>query len=186
LQSKFFLTVLLKYYFYFYTTMFKPFNFIIVFCLVLIMGFKSHPFFVTVTEVEHNKQTQNIEVSIKIFTDDFEKTLRKNYKVKIDLLNNATHSNMDAYVKAYVSNRFSLNANGQNLALTYIGYEQIEEAIYCYFEATKVPTIKTLQIKNSLLFDYTSKQTSVVHCKANNKLQSAKNNHPNADFLFSW
>jgi hypothetical protein len=157
-----------------------------VFIATTLMGFKSHPFYVTVTEVEHNAATKTVEVSIKIFTDDFEKTLRKNYKTKIDLLNSNLHAAMDAYVKDYTSKRFALQINGQPITLNYIGYEQIEEGIFCYFEAQKVSAVKTIKVKNGLLFDYTTKQTSVVHCKVNGTTQSAKNNHPKQDFEFSW
>ena len=39
-----------------------------------------HPIFVSVTEIEHNAKDKTLEISCKIFTDDFEKTLRLTYK----------------------------------------------------------------------------------------------------------
>jgi hypothetical protein len=38
-----------------------------------------------VTEINHNAADQTLEISCKLFTDDFEKVLSKNYKVKADL-----------------------------------------------------------------------------------------------------
>ncbi len=47
---------------------------------------KHHPLFISVTEIEHNAKEKSLEVSCKIFTDDFERTLRAAYKTKVDLL----------------------------------------------------------------------------------------------------
>jgi hypothetical protein len=33
----------------------------------------SHPFFISVTEINHNSGDKNLEISCKIFTDDFGK-----------------------------------------------------------------------------------------------------------------
>jgi hypothetical protein len=41
-----------------------------------------HPIFVTVTEIEQNIKEKSVEISCKIFTDDFEKALRAAYKLK--------------------------------------------------------------------------------------------------------
>ena len=48
-----------------------------------------HPFHVSVVEINHNSADKNLEISCKIFTDDFERVLRQNYKTKIDIINPA-------------------------------------------------------------------------------------------------
>ena len=45
-----------------------------------------HPIYVSVTEIEHNAKDKTLEISCKIFTDDFEKTLSQAYKTYVDLL----------------------------------------------------------------------------------------------------
>ncbi len=58
-----------------------------------------HPFHVSVIEVNHNAADKTLEISCKIFTDDFEKILAKNYKTKVDLINPADKAPMDSLVK---------------------------------------------------------------------------------------
>ena len=41
-----------------------------------------HPFHVSVVEINHNATDKTLEISCKIFTDDFEKVLAQNYKTK--------------------------------------------------------------------------------------------------------
>ena len=44
-----------------------------------------HPFFVGVTEVQHNAKDKTLEVSVKLFAEDLEKTLSKANKITVDL-----------------------------------------------------------------------------------------------------
>lgn len=48
-------------------------------CL-LMAGKPTHPFHVSVIEINHNAADKTLEISCKIFTDDFEKILAKNYQ----------------------------------------------------------------------------------------------------------
>src|ERR1700754_2341036 len=61
-----------------------------------------HPIFVSVTEIEHNTKEKTLEVSCKIFTDDFEKTLRSTYKTYVDLLKPRDKAAMNKLVADYV------------------------------------------------------------------------------------
>ena len=74
-----------------------------------------HPFHVSVTEIEHNAGDKTMEISCKIFTDDFESILAKNYKTKVDLINPPNKSAMDTLVKKYILSHLSIKANGKPL-----------------------------------------------------------------------
>src|SRR5687767_3280711 len=87
-----------------------------------------HPFFVSVTEIQHNSKDRSLEISCKIFTDDFEKTLRQNYKTHIDLLNPRDKAVMDKLISAYIKKRLRIISDGALLNLQFIGYENDEEA----------------------------------------------------------
>lgn len=39
-----------------------------------------HPFHVSTTEINHNAKDKSLEITCRIFTDDFEAILGKNYK----------------------------------------------------------------------------------------------------------
>ena len=61
-----------------------------------------HPIFVSVTEIEHNAKDKTLEISCKIFTDDFEKALRETYKTYVDLLQPKDKTAMNKLVSDYV------------------------------------------------------------------------------------
>lgn len=63
-----------------------------------------HPFYVTVTEISHNAGDKNLEISCKIFTDDFETALLKENGVKIDLSNVRDKQVADKQIAEYLKN----------------------------------------------------------------------------------
>ena len=56
-----------------------------------------HPYYISMTEIEHDKTNNTLEISVRIFTDDLEKTIRKTYTGKVDLLNKDEKSNFISY-----------------------------------------------------------------------------------------
>ena len=145
-----------------------------------------HPFYISVTDINHNSKEKSLEISIRIFTDDFEKTLRQNFNTKIDLTNPTNKKAMGEWVTHYISNHFKLKVNGKLTPLSYIGFEKIEESIWCYFEVQHVTTLQNLHISNSILYDWQPKQTNMHIIKYNGKEQSRKLDNPETELNFSF
>jgi len=138
----------------------------------------SHPIFVSVTEIEHNARDKTLEVSCKIFTDDFEKALRKAYKTHVDLQDDKIKPTMNKLVNDYVQKHVKINVDGKLVALKYLGFEKIEEGIYSYFEADNINTVKKVIVSNNILFEYSRQQISLVHVIVGGNRQSTKLNNP--------
>jgi hypothetical protein len=137
-----------------------------------------HPFFVSVTEVTQNKAEGTLEISCKFFADDFEETLRSAYKTKLDINNKKEQANFDRLIPDYISKHLVLVADGKPLKLSYVGYEKDKESVFCYFEVTGLPFVKTLQASNSLLHDFKTEQINIMHVSVNGKRQSTKLDFP--------
>jgi hypothetical protein len=101
-----------------------------------------HPIFMSVTEIEHNATDKSLEISCKIFTDDFEKTLRKNHTGTVDLTNPKDRPAMDKLISKYVAEHLRIAVNGKMVILKYLGYEIIEEGVMSYYQADNVPAPK--------------------------------------------
>jgi hypothetical protein len=82
----------------------------------------AHPLFISVTEINHNAADKNLEISCKIFTDDFEKTLTNIYHTKVDLSAPANKSEADKMVKEYIKSHLHLKLDGKPVTLEYVGF----------------------------------------------------------------
>lgn len=145
-----------------------------------------HPFYVSVTEIVHNKTTGTIQVSVRVFFDDFEKALEKKYKKKVNILKPADKKEVDGLVAAYLTDHLKLTANGKLLELKYQGYEIEEDAAWCYFETAKVSAVKQLGVDNDILFDQHTSQSNMVHVIINGKRKSSKLDNPKSKIEFSY
>lgn len=163
----------------------------ILFPLLLMVGqneksIAPHPFFMSVTEIEFNKTEKTLEVSCKIFTEDFEKTLRMHDTHPIDLLNPKLKSNMNAQVENYIKTHLTIKTNGRSGQLNFMGFEQEEEATVCYFQLSGIEAIKTIEVFNDLLYEYSTQQINIVHAIVNKERKSIRLSAPNKTAKFSF
>jgi hypothetical protein len=146
--------------------------------VVFLTGARPHPIYVSVTEMELNRKEKTLEISCKLFTDDFEKALRSSYKTPVDLINPASRAAMDKLVNAYVQAHLKITADGKLLNLKYLGYEVIEEGVFSYYESAGIDNIKNVSLFNNLLYEYNSQQMGLVHITVNGSRKSTKLNNP--------
>ena len=145
-----------------------------------------HPLFISVTEIEQNSKERTVEISCKIFTDDFEKTLRMNTKEKVDLLNPALKSQMDKLVNNYIQQHLIVQIDSRQVVMKFIGYEQQEEGITSYFQVDNIASIKKIKVFNNLLYEFNVQQMGIIHAIVNGTRKSSKLNNPEANALFEW
>ncbi len=124
-----------------------------------------HPFFVSVIEIEHNSKESTAEISIRVFTEDLEKTLQKYSSAKIDLIqaNNKIQNGQE--LTSYIGKNLQLKINGQTVTAKYIGYEIVKESTWTYFEVEDVKEIKKIDINCTLLYDFEKSQINIFHIK---------------------
>ena len=146
----------------------------------------THPVFISVTEIEHNAKDKTLEISCKIFTDDFEKALRKEYKIAVDLLAPKDKAAMNKLVADYIQKHVQIKADGKLQTVQFLGYEQQEEGIVGFFVVNNLATVKTLDITDNILYSYQKEQVSVLHVTVGGNRKSTKLNNPSESFVVSF
>ena len=146
-----------------------------------------HPFHVSVIEVNHNVGDKTLEISCKIFTDDFEKVLTKNYKTKVDLINSPNKPAMDSLVKKYLFSHLSIQINGKPVSFSYVGFENESEAAYGYIEVSNIASVSKLEIAANVMYDMFDDQMNIVHATINGtNRKSNKINYPDTNTVFNF
>jgi hypothetical protein len=147
-----------------------------------------HPFYVSVTEINQNAREKTLEISCKVFAEDLEETLKKNYKTAVDLTLAGDKGALDKFIPDYINKHLSLVVDGKAVRLNYVGYEKDKESAYCYFQVDNVASVKKLDITNSILYDFNEGQINIMHIIVNGKRQSLKLNNPDkqANLTFSF
>ena len=137
-----------------------------------------HPYFISMTEIEHDKTNNSLEISVRIFTDDLEKTIRQTYKGKVDILNKDEKANSEKLIRQYINKHLIIKADGKALALKFDGFESEEGSIWSYFEYDNITSLKTIEVTNTILYDYKEEQVNFIHVKAGDYDETTKLNYP--------
>ncbi|MCC6600232.1 MAG: hypothetical protein IT223_06120 [Crocinitomicaceae bacterium] len=135
----------------------------ILFLLLLpLMWAATHKFYVSNTIVEWNTRTNNVEITCKMFTDDFERALMKNTNTPLKLGDEAELPGTNEKVVEYITEHFKLQMDDRPVMLSYIGKETEADLTYIYFEFTPPPSWNVISIENTLLFDLFPEQKNIV------------------------
>ena len=145
-----------------------------------------HPFFVSLTDINFNGNTKELEISVRIFTDDFENTLAKYHKDKVDILHPADQQKMDGYVNGYIQKHLQFVVNDSLVQMKFVGYEEQAESIWTYFEVAGVDDVKKIKVFNDLLHDYSNKQINMLQIKVNKNEQNYKLDYPRNTVSFNF
>ncbi|GAC1423208.1 MAG: hypothetical protein NVS9B7_25820 [Flavisolibacter sp.] len=146
----------------------------------------AHPFYISVTEINHNPKEKTLELSCKMFADDFEKVINRNYKLQLDIGSPKNKTTYDPLISAYFSTHLRMSADGKILKINYVGFEKEKESVYCYFQVGNLPYLKNLEITNSILHDLNENQINIIHVMVLGKRQSTKLDYPAKNARFSF
>ena len=146
----------------------------------------NHPYFVSVTEMEFNSKDKSIEIACKIFTDDFENTLKDVYKTKVDIYNPSDKNLLGKQMTGYIIKHLQLKVDGKLVSLNYVGYEIESEATWCYFSVSGVESVKSVEVFNNILYDYKKEQINLLHMKVKDDRKSARLTFPDSNYKFDF
>ena len=149
-------------------------------------GVNPHPIFVSVTEIEHNAVNKTLEISCKVFVDDFEKSLRKKYSTKIDLQDAKLKTEMSRLVNDYIQKHLSISMDGKKASLQFLGFELQEEGVICYFEAKNIAKVESVELINNILYEDNPQQMGIIHIMVNGVRKSSRLDNPNEKVSFSF
>lgn len=156
--------------------------------LLLASGFysKKHPFYLSVVDIKQDVKIHTLSISVKMFTNDIEDALKKTTNKSIDLLNPKNKAEMETELMNYIKKRLSVNVNGKEKALEFIGYEKEEDAVWAYLEIKKVFPVTKLNVHTTLLYDYLPQQSNIVHAEVNGIKKGSKVNNPDSKVEFNF
>ncbi|MBI6120011.1 DUF6702 family protein [Salegentibacter maritimus] len=140
----------------------------------LLSGFKSgaHEFYLSVTEIEYNRQQQSLQIITRVFIDDFQNVLNQRYGAKLQLSEEAEEGAIAGNISKYLQQKLKLRVHGEELQLNYLGKEYDADQLILYIEVENVTPFNNIEVTNSILTDLFDEQKNIVHVKVNDKTKS--------------
>ena len=138
--------------------------------LILVLAFK-HPFYISVTEVEYSSKTKEVGISVKVFPDDLEESLRKFNGNKYDVVQ-GDKKIIGPVLDKYIKQHMRILLNGTAKSYQWMGYEIDKESVWMYFSITNQPGVRSIQVQSDLMYAYKQEQTNIIHIKLDDKRES--------------
>lgn len=153
--------------------------------LLIFCGFAWHPFHVAVSDIEYDAQRKAIELSQRMFSDDFAEAVLSETGQEPDFSDKAQTRGL---LEAYLREHLELVVNGKTREFTFLGYEYEEESwsLWCYVEVSGVRKLQTLMVRNSILMDQFDDQENIIHMKRDGTTQSERLKGLRQQVRFSW
>lgn len=145
-----------------------------------------HPFYISVTEINHNGNEKTLEISCKIFTEDLETVLNTTANPKIDISDPKSKEQINKLLTQYLSNHLQLRVNGQAVKMDLLGFEEEKEATWTYLQVSNVASVKTLEVMDSLLYDSYKEQINLLHVTVGGNRKSTRLNNPDSAARFEF
>lgn len=147
--------------------------------ILLLLTGNFHPIHVSVCTIEHNPDSQSLQVTIKIFADDLEDALNQgNYRpdtlTYLDTFKDDAAPEVTWSIEQYLSDVFEIRVNEKKVTWSYLGQEREDLAMWCYLEVADIENIKQVEVRSQVLMGVHRDQINLVHVRYNNNVKSMK------------
>ncbi|HXD78371.1 MAG TPA: DUF6702 family protein [Puia sp.] len=146
----------------------------------------THPLYVSITEINHNAKDKILEVSCKIFTNDFESVLEKATGARVDLSSAKDKPGADKLIAGYVERHLRLTVDGRPVQLQYVGSENEQDGTWSYFQVNNVTAVKRIDAVDDLLYDGFPSEINILHVTVGGQRQSTRLDCPASAASFQF
>jgi len=136
------------------------------FLLLPLLAFSvAHKFYVSVTNIEYFEKEDALQITSRIFIDDFESLLEERYDITAQLATENELKDVDAYIEEYLKTKFLVQFNGAPVAFNFLGKQFDNDMMICYLEIPQIglDQLRTIEIQNELLMDLFEEQKNIIH-----------------------
>jgi len=134
-----------------------------------LFAFGIHKYYISLTQVEYIQEKESLQIISRYFIDDMEYALEKEYLQSFQLSTKQELDSVDLYYKKYLAQHIKIQVNDSLYQFNYIGKEYDDDIVYFYLEIPQLKDLKSLEIKNTTLFNYFPDQQNIIKTKINNK-----------------
>ncbi|MFT4679109.1 MAG: hypothetical protein ACI84C_001385 [Flavobacteriales bacterium] len=128
----------------------------------LLCGFSMHKYYISNTKIVQNELAGSFEITMKIFTDDFEKTLNKIPDERVILKSGQIDLEISYRIESYAREHFKISIDDRPITWRYVGAEVENDMSYIYFEFIQMADFKELKVENTMLFDEFEQQSNII------------------------
>ena len=143
---------------------------------LLLLGLSSnavHKFYVSINQINFVSEKKELQITSRFFIDDVNNALEKKHKSIFYLADKRETTEMIKAFEAYYLENFSIKVNNKTAKLQIVNREIEDDVIILYSVSKNISKISSIEVKNTMLFDFISEQQNIIHIAVLGKKRSA-------------
>jgi hypothetical protein len=156
--------------------------------LLLALTAAAHAYHASIMEARLNPKTRQLEVALKVFTDDLETALSAGQPRHLSLAETPA-AQLTPLISGYLRRTVVIGTKpGEALPITYVGQQADKDAHWLYFSVPLPagPPVQRLTLRHRLLLEQFRDQMNIVNLEAGGKKQSALFREGAEEQQLSW
>lgn len=130
-------------------------------------GTAAHKFYLSLSLVEFNPETNSLEISLKVFTHDLERCVGRRFRENLNLAEADEHPESDSLISEYIGEKLVFFCGEAPQAHKWVGKEVIVDDTWCYFEVPiDCPDNGSIGVTNRLFLEVFDQQLNMMKFSA--------------------
>ncbi|MDA0888634.1 MAG: hypothetical protein O2918_03535 [Bacteroidetes bacterium] len=131
--------------------------------LMPLLAFVPHKYYVSTTDMYYKPEKQQVQLVVRVFTDDFSKALSKHVGASIALdPDNKADDDMEVLISNYFKEHFVVYGLPTDSYFSFVGREYKQDQTYLYASFDHVPEMDVLEWSNTFLIATFPEQKNIV------------------------
>jgi hypothetical protein len=142
-------------------------------CIIPLLAFiGSHKFYVSVTNIEHSEQDKALQITTRIFIDDFQRLLKERYDLQEELTVEKDKAAVEQMMSKYLAKKLKIWVDGDLKTFNFLEKKYEDDITICYLEIEGIDNVATLEVENAILYEIEEEQQNLVHVKIKKQRKS--------------
>ncbi len=150
----------------------KKIFFLLYIFLFLSFFASAHPFYVSICQIDFNRESKSLEISVKIFAEDLLLALENRGERIIFLGEERERPEANEIISNYIKSKLKIEVNGKVMDLNFIGKELESDAVWNYFEVANVSELKEIKVTCNILTEMFETQNNVIQVNNGDKIKT--------------
>jgi len=126
------------------------------------LAFNLHKEYFSLTKIDHNEKEQTLQITMRLFANDMDLALSKQFDQAIELGTEKEIADADILLETYLNQKFVIQINQERAVYQFIGKEFEKDAMYVYLEIKNITAIKEIEVSARMLQEEFPEQENIV------------------------
>jgi hypothetical protein len=138
-------------------------RFLWLFLLLPLVAASPHKYYVSTTDIFYKADEQQLQLVVRVFTDDLQQALRNFVDQEISLdPNNKSAAEVETILGAYFQENFVLHNASEKVVFSFVGWEYKQDKTFLYASFENIGAPDQLAWSNSFLMEAFPDQKNIV------------------------